>query len=84
MNIENLIASSLDKSKEVISDSLDRKDFRESLKIASELIIDTYSNKGKVILAGNGGSALIVSIYVQSLLVDLISIDHLSLLCSYW
>ena len=57
MNIENLIASSLDKSKEVISDSLDRKDFRESLKIASELIIDTYSNKGKVILAGNGGSA---------------------------
>ena len=31
--------------------------FRESLKIASELIIDTYSNKGKVILAGNGGSA---------------------------
>ena len=29
MNIENLIASSLDKSKEVIS-ILDRKDFRES------------------------------------------------------
>lgn len=57
MNIENLIASSLNKSKQVISDSLDRKDFRESLKIASELIIDTYNNKGKVILAGNGGSA---------------------------
>ena len=79
MNIENLIASSLDKSKEVISDSLDRKDFRESLKIASELIIDTYSNKGKVILAGNGGSASDSQHICAEFVGRFISIDHLSL-----
>jgi D-sedoheptulose 7-phosphate isomerase len=57
MKIENLITTSLDKTKQVINNSLDSKDFRNSLKKASELIVSTYNNKGKVILAGNGGSA---------------------------
>ncbi len=57
MKIENLITTSLDKTKQVINNTLDSKDFRKSLQKASELILDTYNNKGKVILAGNGGSA---------------------------
>lgn len=57
MKIENLITNSLDKSKQVINDTLDNKYFRESLKSASELIVKTYNKNGKVILAGNGGSA---------------------------
>jgi len=57
MKIENLITTSLDKTKQVINNTLDSKDFRKSLKKASELIVSTYNNKGKVILAGNGGSA---------------------------
>ena len=35
------------KSKKVISDTLESDNFRQSLK-ASELIIETYNNKGKV------------------------------------
>tara|TARA_B100000927_G_scaffold266607_1_gene240153 strand:- start:479 stop:1066 length:588 start_codon:yes stop_codon:yes gene_type:complete len=57
MNIESLLINSLEKSKKVINDSLNSREFIESLKKASELIINTYNNKGKVILAGNGGSA---------------------------
>lgn len=57
MDISDIIKSSLAKSKEVINETLDRQDFRLSLQQASELIIDTYNNKGKVMLAGNGGSA---------------------------
>lgn len=57
MDISDIINSSLAKSKEVINETLDRQDFRLSLQHASELIIDTYNNKGKVMLAGNGGSA---------------------------
>lgn len=57
MDISDIIKSSLAKSKEVINESLDSQDFRLSLQHASELIIDTYNNKGKVMLAGNGGSA---------------------------
>ncbi len=47
----------MEKSKKVINNSLNSKEFIESLKKASELIIDTYNKKGKVMLAGNGGSA---------------------------
>ncbi len=57
MNIETLLMNSLEKSKEVINESLNSREFLESLKKASELIIDTYNKKGKVMLAGNGGSA---------------------------
>tara|TARA_Y100000768_G_scaffold89294_1_gene64219 strand:+ start:1082 stop:1672 length:591 start_codon:yes stop_codon:yes gene_type:complete len=57
MNIENLLKNSLEKSKKVINDSLNSREFIESLKKASELIVNTYNNNGKVLLAGNGGSA---------------------------
>lgn len=57
MNIESLLINSLETSKKVINDSLSSKVFIESLRKASELIIDTYDKKGKVMLAGNGGSA---------------------------
>lgn len=57
MNIETLLTNSLEKSKEVINESLNSREFLESLKKAAELIIDTYNKKGKVMLAGNGGSA---------------------------
>ena len=57
MMIDNLITLSLNTSKKVINEALDSENFRQSLKEAAELIIETYNNKGKVILAGNGGSA---------------------------
>ena len=57
MKVENLIINFLEKSKKVISDTLESDNFRQSIIKASELIIETYNNKGKVILAGNGGSA---------------------------
>ena len=57
MNIETLLTNSLESSKKVINDSLSSRVFIESLKKASELIIETYNKKGKVMLAGNGGSA---------------------------
>ena len=57
MMIDNLIIHSLNKSKKVINEALDSENFRQSLKEAAELIVETYNNKGKVILAGNGGSA---------------------------
>ena len=57
MNIETLLTNSLEKSKKVINDSLNSREFIESLRKASELIIDTYNKNGKVLLAGNGGSA---------------------------
>ena len=56
MKVENLIINSLESLK-VISDTLESDNFRQSIIKASELIIETYNNKGKVILAGNGGSA---------------------------
>ena len=45
------------KTKSVVNASIDCIEFKESLRLASELIIETYTNNGKVILAGNGGSA---------------------------
>ena len=57
MKIEDLINNSLDKSRKVINETLDSQDFKSSLEIAAKLIIDTYNDKGKVLLAGNGGSA---------------------------
>ena len=57
MKIEDLINNSLDKSRKVINETLDSQDFKSSLEMAAKLIIDTYNDKGKVLLAGNGGSA---------------------------
>ena len=57
MNIEILLKNSLEKTKKVINGAINSTEFIESVQKASELIIDTYSKKGKVMLAGNGGSA---------------------------
>ena len=57
MKINNLIIESLNSSKNVIQDTLSDAEFISSLEHASNEIINTYKNKGKVLLAGNGGSA---------------------------
>ena len=57
MKLDNFITDSLMKTKSVVNASIDCIEFKESLRLASELIIETYTNNGKVILAGNGGSA---------------------------
>jgi D-sedoheptulose 7-phosphate isomerase len=57
MDLSNIIKSSLDKSAAVNSEvSLDNN-FILSLSKASNLLIETFNNNGKILLAGNGGSA---------------------------
>ena len=51
MNIETLLMNSLEKSKKVINESLNSREFLESLKNASELIIDIYNKNGDSINA---------------------------------
>ncbi len=57
MDISNIIKLSLEKSSSVNSDICLDKDFIAQLNLASNLLIDTFRNNGKVLLAGNGGSA---------------------------
>ena len=57
MNIEKLIKESLIVSLDTISKTINSDLFSNNLKKASECLIDTYNKKGKVMLAGNGGSA---------------------------
>ena len=57
MNLKNKIQNSLSESLKVSSDSEVDKEFIHGLEIASKLLIDTFKSKGKVLLAGNGGSA---------------------------
>jgi D-sedoheptulose 7-phosphate isomerase len=57
MNITDIILQSLNSSKSVINETLSDPSFISSLELASKKIIETYKNKGKVMLAGNGGSA---------------------------
>ena len=57
MDISNIIKSSLSKSASTnTAVSLD-KDFIFQLKKSSNLLIETFRKNGKVLLAGNGGSA---------------------------
>tara|TARA_B100001564_G_C20654785_1_gene678622 strand:- start:1076 stop:1660 length:585 start_codon:yes stop_codon:yes gene_type:complete len=57
MNLSNIIKLSLDKSAmENSKVSLDQ-DFILSLNKASNMLIETFNNNGKILLAGNGGSA---------------------------
>ena len=76
MKIDDLINNSLDKSRGVINETLDSQDFRSSLLMAANSIIDTYNNGGKVLLAETGEVHQIVSMFVQNLLVDLTLIGH--------
>ena len=57
MNISNIIKSSLEKSASVNSEVCLDKDFILQLDKASNLLIKTFRSNGKVLLAGNGGSA---------------------------
>ena len=57
MDISNIIKSSLEKSSSVNSEVCLDKDFIFQLDKASNLLIKTFRNNGKVLLAGNGGSA---------------------------
>ena len=57
MNISKIIKSSLEKSASVNSEVCLDKDFISQLDKASNLLIETFRNNGKVLLAGNGGSA---------------------------
>ena len=57
MDITNIIKSSLEKSALVNSEVCLDKDFTSQLRKASDLLIETFKSKGKVLLAGNGGSA---------------------------
>ena len=57
MQISNIIKSSLEKSSSVNSEVCLDKDFVFQLDKASRLLIETFQNNGKVLLAGNGGSA---------------------------
>ena len=57
MNLKNKIQNTLSESLKVSTDSEVDKEFIHGLEIASELLIDTFKSNGKVLLAGNGGSA---------------------------
>lgn len=57
MSLSKIITNSLGESSIINKDSAIDKNFIEQLEIASGLLIGTFKNKGKVLLAGNGGSA---------------------------
>ena len=57
MNITDIIKSSLEESVSVNAEASIDKDLISALSKASNLLIETFSNKGKILLAGNGGSA---------------------------
>ena len=57
MNITDIIKSSLEESALVNTEASINKDLIVALSKASNLLIETFSNKGKILLAGNGGSA---------------------------
>ena len=57
MNLKTIIQDSLTESAKVNSESSIDVDFIKGLEVASTMLIDTFQNNGKVLLAGNGGSA---------------------------
>ena len=57
MKLKDIITNSLNESTKVNTESEFDKDFLANLETASNLLIDTFKNHGKVLLAGNGGSA---------------------------
>ena len=57
MKTANIIKSSLEKSSLLNSEVMLDKDFFNALSNASIKLIETFNNGGKVLLAGNGGSA---------------------------
>ena len=57
MSISDIINNSLNESSIVNKDSAIDQKFIQQLKVAADLLINTFRNNGKVLLAGNGGSA---------------------------
>ena len=57
MNLKDIISTSLRSSEKINSDSVVNIEFTDSLELASQFLIKTFQSKGKVLLAGNGGSA---------------------------
>lgn len=57
MKLDELINNTLKESVRVNSESDLDEEFLKGLEMASSLLIDTFKNDGKVLLAGNGGSA---------------------------
>lgn len=57
MNINDIIKSSLEESALVNSEASINRDLILALSDASNLLIETFLKKGKILLAGNGGSA---------------------------
>jgi len=57
MDIKDIIKSSLDESARVNTEASVDKDLIFALSKASNLLIETFLSKGKILLAGNGGSA---------------------------
>jgi len=57
MKLDDIIKNTLEESVKVNSESDLDENFLKGLGLASNLLIDTFKNNGKVLLAGNGGSA---------------------------
>jgi D-sedoheptulose 7-phosphate isomerase len=57
MKLDQIIKSNLTETLRVNDESAIDIKFMNGLELASNLLIDTFQNKGKVLLAGNGGSA---------------------------
>ena len=57
MSISDIINNSFNESSIVNKDSAIDQKFIQQLKVAADLLINTFRNNGKVLLAGNGGSA---------------------------
>lgn len=53
MNIENIIQSSIETKQRMLLDPV----ILEQIRKVAEICIDTFRNKGKLLLCGNGGSA---------------------------
>jgi D-sedoheptulose 7-phosphate isomerase len=57
MKLEEIINNNLTETLKINDISVIDTKFTHGLEVASELLIDTFQKKGKVLLAGNGGSA---------------------------
>ena len=57
MKLEDVINKNLAETLKINDISVVDTKFTHGLQVASELLIDTFQKKGKVLLAGNGGSA---------------------------
>ena len=57
MKLKDIINNNLKESVIVNTEADLDNEFIDGLELASKLLIETFKNKGKVLLAGNGGSA---------------------------